>query len=358
MPVGYCALRGLRKIEMRQFIFIAFSWLLVTTAQADGRESKALSPRVATTEAQICQAVADATNNGDLDLTKKNKDLQPLTSSNSIDETNRIFADKGINFQAPQYWRIDLNNDGALDNFVIDDEGTMHVNYAFFSSGKAGSTITQLDDTADWNYDLSLLNMGGKPFVLSSDGKKLGKLWHVSKDGVFQPICRFSLRNKPLTELVEGNKNPVCLKANTESIRHVRFNSIKNISLPDRGEIIGLAKTDIDNNGKPDNIARISYDGMCGGRGVHWTQVYVVNNSKTKISDTEANSILNSKLGGCNVDQNVFVYDGVAYVDEESDDGSREILLIKNGKGERICSFQGRFLFDVENIEPSPHRAQ
>lgn len=324
-------------------------WLVfLATAHAEVKEAAVIQTfKEPLSDAGTCQVIADYANRGEIQKLEASvlSDSRP-----SNDEVNRIFAGNDISFTAPNYWFVDLNDDGIPDHFVIDDEGTMHVKYGFFLSGKAGAVVISFDDAFDENLDLSLLVVNGKYYVLSSYGVKLGKLWRLSKDGKFQPICKYLQRSKPFIELIEGNKKPICLEASAGHVKYINFSPAKNISFSHQSEVIGFARLDINNDGKPDNIAKIGYDGWCGGRGVHWTQVYVTNDSKTGISDSKVNAILNSSLGGCTVSQSAFIYDGMAYVDEQDEDGSRTILSIKDGKGEIVCRFRGHFLYDFEKV--------
>ncbi len=52
----------------------------------------------------------------------------------------------------------------------------------------------------------------------------------------------------------------------------------------------------------------------------------------------------------CGPNLDVFVHEGVTYVDAKDDTGNRTIYRIKGDKAETICKFCGRLIYDVEDF--------
>lgn len=238
-------------------------------------------------------------------------------------------------------WLVDLDDDGVLDPFLINVEGTAHISYGYAISGKTAGVIVDVDSDGS---DLTLLAVTGKYYVLTSNRDELKQLLHMT-DGKFDSVCRFIRRDKPFVELYKGKDISVCTNAATDNVTHVNFRPVDNETVLYKESITGLARADLNNDNKLEDVALVDHENGAGP-GCSSLMVRVVNDSKTKILDGGINKIIESHIGGC-TKQGVFTYKGLTYIDEQTGNGWRSILLIKDGKGENVCEFRGHFLFDV-----------
>jgi uncharacterized protein len=302
-------------------------------------------------DAEACRVVADHANRGILETLSA-----PETATPEKEELERIFG-KDTLYGALAYWHLDFDNDGIPDHLVLSVDGTMRVGAAYALSGKKGSPVAELSDDDDGNLDLSVLEVGGRYYVLSHYGDRMGKLWRLTKKGKFVPVCKFTARSEPVVELVVGKEKPVCSEARLGRVHHVTYPLMHALgTLPrenrfwSKHPIDGLAQVDIDNDGRPDNVVRISF---ChgGGRGCDARYIAVTDDTRTNIPDTKLNHLLLEELGGypCGPDLDVFVHGGTTYVDAQGHDGDRTIYRIKGDKAEKICEFHGRLIHDLDD---------
>ncbi|MDH2915515.1 MAG: lysozyme inhibitor LprI family protein [Gallionella sp.] len=304
------------------------------------------SPLEGATDAEACQSVADFWNRGDFKTLLRSAP-SPLTIERS--EICRIFGleDSG-SIRDAQIWKLDLNVDGIPDYFgtIVDGTGMIVTGYAL--SGVNGSTV--VDTFGTYGSDFYIISTNSKNFILSSNINKPDGLLRLSKGGNMEYVCRFIQRDKPLLELTAGKGNSVCSAVSTGAIDHIDFNSTNKSAF--RGiAIAALAKIDLDNDGKTENVAIVNYDRVFGSSCTD-SKIRIVSDSNAAIADSNINKIIDDHLGDCDIDQRVFVHGGLTYIDEQSSDESRTILLIKDGKGDAVCRFNGRLLFDVENEGP------
>jgi hypothetical protein len=293
--------------------------------------------------------LADRANRGLPDNVVPPEDPPP-----EIEELERIF-DTDIKedplWTGQSYWHLDLDNDGIPDHLVIGEEGTAHISYGLVRSGKKGAPVQGVGGE---ELDLSVLKVGGRYYVLSHNSGRWGSLWRLDKNGEFKPMCKFTPRKQPWTELVAGKEHPVCSEGQQGRVKHVRYELMHELRPVVRETGLlespddGLAQVDIDNDGTPDNVVRIGFL-RPGGRSCQGGYVAVTDDTGTNILDTELNKLLSEK-GECDSEMDVFVHEGIAYVDAKGDTGNRQIFRIKGDKAETICEFRGRLIYDVEDF--------
>jgi len=305
----------------------------------------ACGPKAIISDAEACQLVVEHANRGILDKLR-----EPSTAMPEMENIERIFGESPF-LDNLSYWRLDLNNDGIPDHLGISVQGTAHVSYGYVLSGKKGSAVQEVSD--DGYYDLSVLNVSGRYYVLSHYQDRPGKLWGLDKDGNLLPVCQFKPRKEPEVELVAGKESAVCLEAQQGRIHHVTYPLLHALEpMPRESGILspidGLAQVDIDNDGTPDNVVRVDFLRV-GGRGCSGIYVAVTDAARTNIPDTKLNELLSGKAQ-CDWNMFVFVHDGIAYVDAHGDAGDRSIYRIKGDKGETICEFSGRLIYDVVDV--------
>ncbi len=305
-------------------------------------------PKAIISDAEACQIVVDHANRGTLgSLDAPLPATQPTKK-----ELEGIFGEDTL-YGGISYWSLDLDNDGIPDHLVISVQGTASVSQGYVVSGKKGSAVHEVGDDG---YDLSVLEVSGRYYVLSHYGDRMGKLWRLSKGGEFLPVCKFTPREKPETALVVGKENAVCSEASLDRVHHVRYalmHTLGPLPLDDRflpeDPIDGLAQVDVDNDGTPDNVVRIDFTRL-GGRGCSGRYIAVTDDTRSKIPDTKLNALLNGKAV-CDSKMDVFVHEGIAYVDVQDDSGNRQIYRITGDKAETICEFRGRLIHDVVDVQ-------
>lgn len=308
-------------------------------------------PKKVKSDKEACRIIAAYANSGSLrKLIIPTKDKQP-----SLDSLSKTFGREQSFFGHVRYWNIDMNEDGIRDHLVMSVEGTMSVGTAYALSGKKGADPTQLSDYDSGYFDLSLLAVGQKRYVLSGHDETIGRLSRMTKSGEFQPVCSFSQRSEPLIRLVLGQANSVCLDAQLGRLRPVEYSRPHSIGpLPNeerfwsKGVAEGSAQVDINNDGRIDNVVRVGF-AHGGGRGCSAGYVAVTDDARAAIPDTSLNRLLLDKLGGhpCGPDLDVFVHRGTAYVDAQGRAGNRVIYQIASERAERVCEFQGRSIHDA-----------
>jgi len=315
-------------------------------------ETKAISlPKRVKSDNEACSVIADYANHGIL----SRLDVAPLAKQLSADELKELFGNDPPFFGWLGYWNVDLNGDGVRDHFVISVDGTMRVGTGYGLSGKKESTPATLNNFDDGNIDLSIVAVGQRYYVLAGYEEGLGKLWHMTKDGEFEPLCEFTRQKKALVKLTLGQENPVCPKVSSGDVQHVTYSLMHAIgSLPAEDRFWskhvndGLAQIDIDNDGNLDNVVQVDFT-HGGGRGCGATYIAVTDSTRTSLPDTKLNQLLLDHLGGsqCGPNLDVFVLDGVAYVDAQAGVGNRTIFKIKGDKAEIICAFRGWLIHNV-----------
>lgn len=301
-------------------------------------------------KSDACQSVVDHSNRGELTKIYLSS-AKPLKTT--AQEVGRIFGldDFGISsIRDETLWQLDLDNDGIHDYFSEIISGSGMIASGYFLSGVKGSTALTTDG---FDYgSFTVITVNGENFILTGNFRpnRIGGLLKLSKDGKFKQICRFVERDKPLHEITRGETNPVCFAISSpNNIKNINFNSENNI-LDKNRTITGSVLVDLDNDGEPDNVAIVNFVNAVGSY-CESSEIKIVDPFNSKIADSYINKIISDFLYDCDITQSAFIYDGLTYIDEQSNDGSRAILLIKDKKGQKVCEFKGRILFDVEMME-------
>jgi uncharacterized protein len=308
-------------------------------------------------EAADCQIVADFSNRGELQLLG----VDFIKRTLSEEQIKQTFGEHAVSpYGIYSYWSVDMNLDGAPDHLLISTGGSMAVNYAYGRSGKMDSEVTEVDNPAMGDFDLSFLAVGGRYYLLTHFEDHLSQLLRMDSDGRFQKICSFARRAEPMVTLVKGKMNPLCAKVGQDLVEYVDYNLRHTIDRLPEKEIFwskhpreGVARVDINNDGRIDNVVLVDF--IHGGernmwRGCDATYIAVTDSRRTTIPDSELNRLLLESLGGypCGPNQSVFVDNGTAYIDAQERSGSRKIHVIKGQQAKTVCEFRGRLLHDVK----------
>jgi uncharacterized protein len=306
--------------------------------------------RQSSEDTESCQAVAHYANRDELTSLK----VEFLASSKNDDQLKSIFGNEPELYGSTVYMGVDFNNDGKRDDLLITATGTMRVGRAYVRFGGLGASVETVDESESGIYDLSVLAIGGNYYILSSDGNLPHKLWRMGRGGSVDQVCTFQAR-PPVVQLTVGQRKPVCNAVSNHRIQYVSYNFTHHfVELPHEDRYWsmyptdGMAKADIDNDGKSDNVTEISYNSSAG-RGCMLSFLATLDASGSNLPDNDLNRLLIGELRGavCGAKQHIFVFGKQTYLDSSFEDGNRYIYLIKGNKAETACQYSGRILVDV-----------
>lgn len=307
-------------------------------------------------DAEACQLVADHANRGAL-----NSLSEPPTNPQPKPKDIKRILGKNTELDGDlRYWSIDLDNDGVREHFVTSADNTLNVSNGYALSRKKGSAVTGVNDNEDRNIDLSVLAVDGQYYILSRSGQNLGKLWRLVRNGEFKNLCKFSQREEPMVELIEGKENPVCSEANegrTTPVPYTFLHALGTFPKENRfgsnhpGD--GLARVDIDNDGRLDNVVRFN---SSGSGGCDTTYLAVTDDTRTHIPDTTLNNLMRGELGSdsCIRNLDILFHSGVTYIDALAWTRHRTIHRLKVNKAETVCEFPGRLINEVVDTDQEP----
>lgn len=302
----------------------------------------------------VCKTVADYASLGVLARFNVPKD-----TTLSEKDVESIFGKDASIYGGGDYWHIDLNGDGITEHLMMTTQGTAHIGVGYVLSESKNSETQEMEFSGD-DGDISLIRIGKEYVFAAGDGANLHELWRFGDDGKFQSVCTFGQRTQPITKIIFGMQNPVCTSVVTDSVSLVDFpqkpyEEVKTLDALGDGNTKPLlanspVKLDIDNDGRKENVTRLSYM-RPGGRACNWTQLVTTDNTGTAVPDNRLNQLLLGFLGDsmCDSDMNTFVYSGRAYIDVQVKGSDRSIYQVRGNKVETVCKFVRHTITDVAN---------
>lgn len=289
-----------------------------------------------------CDVIADFANRNQLNQLEEPPPRFLLDS-----KIEQLLEQADLALQMPQFWQVDLNDDGRQEMLVMDIQGMSYIGYAFVFPYTDTSTSTH-HQLLHEGQDLSFLKVNNQYIFVSRIGDyHLASAWIFNRNNQFQPVCYFTQEESPeLTQ--EKNNNPrVCSAVTSNEVSYLNylpsaaFDAISNIS---RFETLvdGVTQIDLNNDGKQDNVTRLEY--VSSNEHCISTYLRSLNGDQTNIPKNPLNDLLIRELGGCGLFQNAFIYKGVTYIDQREESGNRAIFLIRKNRLKIICSFKGRII--------------
>jgi hypothetical protein len=272
-------------------------------------------------------------------------------------EANRKFSvTEGEFYDLTRFWEITPSLGAAP--LLVAEMDAQQVAPRIYVRSKTGNTrLEELEGDNELYFDL--LKIRGSYYVLGvAFGEAFTKLWAFTADRRLKQLCTFRQAPDPAVRMVKGMDQPICKGAASERGTYVNFSEHHFIeTLPDddrfwaKSPVAGLAKADIDNDGKPDKIIRLEF---LPGNGRQCDTVFlaVTDERGTTVPDNALNRAL------ANMDECVPVRDpsqiGVlmlgktAYVDARGWVGDRTIYRVISEKLETVCKFRGRVVNEVD----------
>lgn len=180
------------------FLLIAlFMFTLSAFGQENGQQFNKMAKSV-NAELSVCDYIVQYANNGELD-----KILIPPSSLSDQEQLPEEIADAARWGSAEKY-KIDINNDGNLENVYITHEGTL----AIFSlrnkkvqsipiKFNIKSNIIEYDEDQEFRRKLGVVQYQGKVYLLEWIDNCLDTLFFINSQNQGIPICWFGQREKP-----------------------------------------------------------------------------------------------------------------------------------------------------------------
>lgn len=248
---------------------------------------------------------------------------------------------------SPQYWNLDFDEDSIADHLLISYVSRLEPQKALASSGKVPSYVTILDDSDERRFELSVVKVAGRLYVLSLDmERRLDRLWRYSDH--FNPICRFTLSAAPADTTISGKQVGVCSEIRSGATQAVEFRlkhtATTDPRMPGTGIPGGLALIDIDNDSIPDPVVRIEY----------WSTVSYCSSEYLAMTDASWSRVSDSHLNnlpgtGCGGKVEIYSIGGINYTSVLDSSGKRVVYLTRIGKTQAVCEMRERaYLIDTQ----------
>ncbi len=249
---------------------------------------------------------------------------------------------------------MDLNGDGLPEHFLLTDNDP-YPSGAYLMSERGPNKAADLSAASQDDSYGDLIAIGEKHFIYSWPPK----FWEVNDKGNnLQLVCKMSYSGSEI-RIVTGKEAPVCAALKQamvstspgmymlsgdakEVFKEPSFeftHHVKDLPEEELTAHNGLARVDIDNDGKLDNVIRIEsqYKGRlpCSA-----TMLAVTNEDATNIDDNKINTILMEELSGyCKPSIEARTYKGIVYI-HTLESGGDSLYKIVKGKADKVCELQ------------------
>jgi len=209
--------------------------------------------------------------------------------------------------------------------------------------------------------EFSLIRIGSDIFIMAGDDDGPHYLSYIGRDDVERLVCTVE-RKKPSLRLLESNDErlcPVVLKGDLDLPKFDQPYTDKSRNfhgkLPEVLPQAGAAQIDIDNDGKPDLIVRLTKKMKpLMAHGCSWTELAVLND---KADDLDKRRTAMLPHGGCDSVRLPFRFDDQTYVLGRNVSDSPgtyrrydEVLRFKDNHNERLCRIDRTPVFEVQSV--------
>lgn len=296
-------------------------------------------PRNKIDEIKVCTTVADYANRDELSKlhVEVDKNVFPIIHEQFPSAPHTIS-------QINEYWVVDIDNDDIQDSVFIETSGTAHMaSVAVKSSRYSNASVGINTDLARGEFDLTLIAVAGKYFVISQDEDTLVRMWHIAK-GSISPLCSFKKRDSPQIQILNGGDNPVCRAVQARKANYIHFSPIL-VPINDYEELTGEAISDITNTGHPYKVYLVNKL-IPGGRGCSWKEIMT---EDEKNPDLLYDSNEKSSLS-CNHEEALFVLNDKTYIEARTmiTNWPLSVHMVKDKQNNEICLFESKPYYEAQ----------
>ncbi|MBF0136427.1 MAG: hypothetical protein HQL65_09320 [Magnetococcales bacterium] len=347
-------------LRMITILGLGIQLLILSTNIVSGSPDKSHGVAHTADERKICDVVISHFNNGSIvnDLVRMNEKVSLETLKKIPDFFNHKTTESFFSISMLEgYWNLDLNGDGVNEHVAIISDGTAHYPGIYIRSQQQHASLEGLDSLfRDEQPDFNLISINGEYyFIASHHMSDLGSLWRFSKAGEFEKVpCSFLNKNGSVVVTEQGRHLDVCKAVANEGVKPLNY--IKFTQDPGNIEFLydnidphfyyigKMAKIDINNDGREEDVISISGDSSAG-RGCTGSHFAVVENSPPEITKTALNDLLLVEIGGgspCGVHAKIFVFNGETYIDSKekiSTITDRRVYKINGDNTDFMCRF-------------------
>ncbi len=286
-------------------------------------------------ENAACNAVADYANRGEL------SELYVTVEKNDLPAIQKNFSNlPGVT----GYWYVDFDNDGARDPIVVETAGTGHYASLAAKSSRYANVYISLENAyEEAEFDISIIAVSGKYYVLSRDEDRLIRMFHVAKGG-FSPICEFKQRETPQIETANGSDDPVCQSVLSGKVEYISFPPMLYF-LNDYDIVKGEVVADVTNSGKQSKVSLVNML-IPGGRGCSWLEIKVEDEKNPE----KLISLINKSA--CNSKQDLLILNGRIYIEDRAMNTNwpRAVYMVRGKEVSEICKFESRPYYEVRLV--------
>jgi hypothetical protein len=253
----------------------------------------------------------------------------------------------------------DMDGDRLPDLVTIDDEGTMHIGRAEIVLAKTTKEPVEISgyDLGEW--DLSLLRINGRHYILTGGREGPGRLWRVDAMGQPRQVCEFERTTAETMTVSRGTELGVCALASRDALPPVEFPHMHALDATKRGPrdwqrlpMRGLAQVDLNGDGATENVVRINYTSLVG-RGCSSRYVAVTDDSRSEIPESPLNHLLLEKSecvgGSAGPDQEIVRHADAVYLQVTAGD-EREVFRISDAEAAPLCAMRRTIGFQAKMI--------
>lgn len=254
--------------------------------------------------------------------------------------------------------KVDINNDGKLEQVELNSDGTMHWERLSVSD-QQGKPIeiakSEEDDWEEdrlrWAMDQLLIKYKGQIYILGKTDDYLHYLSQVDRDYVEKVVCEFAQRSEPVEILVTSSNNKLCQLALKQELSYVEFDrthALTHTAVNEAGYYETspgdqATQVDIDNDGVTELVVKL---GLASGRGrgCDGERLGVLNKVRNKLDKEISSQLPGPECGG--ITQTPFLFEGQTYIEvmypSEHPINTHRVVRLKDGRLNTICQYDVR----------------
>lgn len=265
-----------------------------------------------------------------------------------------------------EYYKIDINNDGALENVVIVGQGSAHSKGVMVLDEKwkvlEFSTLSS-DESDCLGASQRIVKFRDRYYVVDSCKESMNYAFMYDKKQLVT-VCTFDYETQPTEVITKSLDDNLCHAGVDKKLNYVSFTEAHTLDYgchdsegPECAHPLPMvAKVDIDNNGAPDLVVRMGV-AWGGGAGCDFESLDILGDSRKDVVKTESADLLRKatqKWGICgNATSLPFIFNGQVYVEnkynEQWPSNYHNIIQLKGGKIITVCEFSAKRRVVIRN---------